>query len=271
MRGKVHCIIPDTQCKPGAPLEHLLWASDYIADRRPDVLIHVGDHWDMQSLSTYDRGKRAAEGRRYKLDIMAGNKGMDLLMSRLVQQRSYRPRKVFCVGNHEERMDRAANETPQLFGHIGMHDTNLRRYGWEVVPFLKPIKIDGVTYAHYFYNPNSGKPYGSQPVSRVKEVGFSFTMGHQQGKAQGERYLPDGTAQRALIVGSYYQHDEDYKGPQGNEHWRGIIIKHEVCRGNYDLMEVSLGYLQRRFYRKHPRASRKPIVVTMKDLPADVA
>jgi hypothetical protein len=53
--------------------------------------------------------------------------------------------------------------------------------------------------------------------------------------------------QRGLIVGSYYQHDEDYKGPQGNHHWRGIIVKHEVRDGNYDMMEVSMDFLRERY------------------------
>jgi hypothetical protein len=50
---------------------------------------------------------------------------------------------------------------------------------------------------------------------------------------------------RGLIVGSFYQHDEEYKGYQGNNHWRGCIMKHEVKDGNYCLLELSLNYLLR--------------------------
>jgi hypothetical protein len=50
-----------------------------------------------------------------------------------------------------------------------------------------------------------------------------------------------------LVAGSFYQHSEAYKGPQGNGHWHGIIFKHEVCEGNYDLMELSLNYLKRKY------------------------
>ena len=32
--GNRHLIIPDTQCKPGVPLNHLLWLGDYIADKQ---------------------------------------------------------------------------------------------------------------------------------------------------------------------------------------------------------------------------------------------
>ena len=52
-----HMFVPDTQVKPGVPTDHLRWAGRYILERKPDVVIHAGDHWDMESLSSWDRGK----------------------------------------------------------------------------------------------------------------------------------------------------------------------------------------------------------------------
>lgn len=263
-----HLIIPDTQCKPNVPLEHLLWLGDYIVDKKPETIIHLGDHWDMPSLSEYDRGKKAAEGKTYYDDIAAGNMGLDLLMRPIMEynekarrnhEKLYKPRLVFCVGNHEERIMRHVNAHRHLEHHIGYHDFNLEQYGFEVYDFLHIVNVDGIAYAHYFPNPNSGKPWGGAALLRLKNIGFSFTMGHQQGKQQAERFLQDGTAQRALIVGSYYQHDEDYKGPQGNYHWRGVVIKHEVTAGNYDLMEVSMDFLKRRYMAKYPEQDHKHI------------
>jgi hypothetical protein len=266
--GNRHLVIPDTQCKPGVPLEHLLWLGDYIADKRPETIVHLGDHWDMPSLSEYDKGKKVAEGRRYSADIAAGNLGLDLLMrpiqnlnARLREKHEplYKPRKVFTLGNHEQRIQRHVNANAHLAGKIGYHDFNLKQHGWEVHDFLQLVNVDGIAYAHYFPNPNSGKPWGGAVLLRLKNIGFSFTMGHQQGKQQAERYLQDGTAQRGLVIGSYYQHDEEYKGPQGNYHWRGVIMKHEVTEGNYDLMEVSLNYLRNRYLEKYPNRKHKRI------------
>jgi hypothetical protein len=76
-----HGVIPDTQAKPHVHLQHMKWAGDYFAEKKPDVLVHVGDHWDMPSLSHYDKGTMAAEGRAYEDDIKAGNLAMDLLMA----------------------------------------------------------------------------------------------------------------------------------------------------------------------------------------------
>src|SRR5512135_2199363 len=82
MRNKTirHFVIPDTQCKPGVPLDHLTWAGNYCAEKQPDVIIHIGDHWDMPSLSSYDVGKKEFEGRRYVDDIEAGLRGMELFL-----------------------------------------------------------------------------------------------------------------------------------------------------------------------------------------------
>lgn len=247
-----HFVIPDTQCKPGGDTQHLTGAGNYIAAKQPDRIIHLGDHWDMPSFSSYDKGKKRAEGQRYKADIEAGNTAMDVLMQPIhdlqaKQRRSkkpvYKPDMHFLIGNHEERIMRYCEEHPEMDEHIGYHDFNASEHGFEVHEFNDPIVLDGVSYAHFFYNPNTGNPYGGMCSTRLKNIGFSFTMGHQQGKDQAERYLSNGAAHRALVVGSFYQHEEHYKGPQGNEHWRGCIYKHEVRDGNYDIMELSLRYL----------------------------
>jgi hypothetical protein len=77
---RTHLIIPDTQAKLGVPTDHLRWIGEYIVERKPDVVIHLGDHADMPSLSSYDVGKRDFEGRRYADDIEASaDKAFDVL------------------------------------------------------------------------------------------------------------------------------------------------------------------------------------------------
>lgn len=252
-----HLVIPDTQVKPGVPIDHLRWIGLYILDRRPDVVVHLGDHWDMPSLSSYDTGKLAMEGRRYAEDVRAGNQALRLLTAPLDQfnygrrrreQPEYLPRLVMLRGNHEDRVRRAVEEAGHLDGAIGIDD--LRAPGWEVHDFLCPVFIDGIGYSHYWANPMSGRPYGGMIETRLKTIGHSFTMGHVQTLQTGLRYIHGSNGprqQRGLVAGACYLHQEDYKGPQGNAHWRGVIVKHEVRDGAYDLMEVSLDYLCRKY------------------------
>jgi hypothetical protein len=246
-RKPTHLIIPDTQCKPDVPLDHLLWAGKYIAERKPDVVVHLGDHWDLPSLSSYEtKGARYFEGKRLRADIEAGNRGLELLMEGMG---GFRPaRMVLLRGNHEDRLTRAINESPTLLdGLVGFGDFSDARLGWEVVDYLVPIEIDGVTYSHFFPQPLSGRPYGGNIETMIKNIGFTFTCGHTQGLWWGRRELGNGAVRIGLVAGSFYQHDEDYKTVQGNHHWRGLIVKHEVADGAYDPMMVSMQYLQRRF------------------------
>src|SRR5574340_857793 len=89
-----HCVIPDCQVRDGVPLEHLAWAGRYIAEKKPDVIVCIGDFADLPSLSSYDVGKRAAENKRYKYDLDAAHKAMELLMSPIVTEKDYNPRLV---------------------------------------------------------------------------------------------------------------------------------------------------------------------------------
>jgi len=247
-----HFVIPDTQVKKGVPTDHLRAAGNYVVARQPDVIIHLGDHWDMPSLSSYDKGTKKAEGRTYQDDIEAGIDGMIEFMKPIWKynakraknkKKQYRPRLVFLLGNHEERIMRHVNANPELAGKCSYDDLTLEDMGWEVHDFLEMVEIDGVMYSHFFANPNTGRPWGGVARTRLNNIGFTFTMGHQQGKDLAEKHLANGKALRALIVGSFYQHDEEYKGYQGNEHYRGCIYKHEVKDGDYCLMELSLKYL----------------------------
>lgn len=254
-RSRTHLVIPDTQVKPGVPTDHLGWIGLYILDRRPDVIVHLGDHWDMPSLSTYDRGKLAMEGRRLDEDIAAGNDALDLIIgptrrhnARLRTLKPYEPDWELLRGNHEDRLRRYIEEHGELDGAVGFDD--LLSPGWRVHDFLKPVFLDGVGYSHFWANPMSGRPYGGMIETRLRTIGHSFTMGHVQTLQTGVRYVhgPNGPRQqRGLVAGACYLHDEDYKGPQGNAHWRGVIVKHEVQDGSYDLMEVSLDYLCRKY------------------------
>ena len=250
-----HFVIPDTQCKTGVKLNHLTAAGNYIVDKQPSTIIHLGDHWDMPSLSCYEKkGSKYFEGKNYLKDVEAGLEGMELLLDPInkynekckkEKKKGYTPRMIFIPGNHEDRVNRAVKADPVLDGVISTKQFELEKYGWEVPEYLKPVNVDGVMYAHYFYNPMTGKPYGGRAHTRLNNVGFSFTMGHQQGLDVALKPLANGKMLRGLVAGSFYQHDEDYKGPQGNDHWRGCIYKHEVKDGNYCLMELSMDYLLR--------------------------
>ena len=223
-----------------------------MAEKLPDVIVHLGDHWDMASLSDYDKGKKCYEGRTYENDILSGLEGMELLhkgITRLNKNRrksgkkQYTPRKIFLIGNHEQRTERAIESDRKLEGTIGYHKYQLEQTGWQVIPYLKPVCIEEIYFSHFFHPPHNSQPYGGKASTKLSNIGFSFVMGHQQGLDVALKHLSNGKTIRGLVAGSFYQHDEGYKGPQGNHHWRGTLMLHEVKEGNYNLLEISMSYL----------------------------
>lgn len=249
-----HLFIPDVQAKEGVPLSHLAWAGQYIIDKRPDVVVIIGDFSDMPSLSSYDKGKKSFEGRRYKKDIAAARLAMDTLLGplkrhnahmRKVKQAQYRPRLVLTLGNHEERIKRAVENQAELEDVIGYHD--LPYEDWEVHDYLMPVVIDGVLYTHFLANPMTGRPYTGSALNQLNKVQHSFCVGHKQTLDHATYFTPLGKQTTGIIAGAFYQHDEEYKGYQGNAHWRGVVMLHDVHEGQFDPMFVSIEYLKRRY------------------------
>jgi hypothetical protein len=156
------------------------------------------------------------------------------------------PERHITLGNHEDRISRAVESDAKLDGFLTLEALDYGRSGWTVHPYLEPLFLDGIAYAHFFYHPNTGRAYSGMAETRLRTMGHSFTQGHQQGFQTAQRSVL-GRRQRALIAGSCYLHVEDYRGPQARDEWRGILVCHEVSDGNYDLMEVSLNYLCRRY------------------------
>ena len=243
-----HLVIPDTQAKPDVPDDHFTALGHYIVAKQPEVIVHIGDHWDMPSLSSYDEDKAGFDQRDYMDDIDAGNEAMAKLFAPIDaynkrKRNRYEPRLVFTMGNHEQRVDRVT-ET-----HIGARFRNavtrdhFHLARWEVVPFLKPIRIDGIWFCHYFVAPRSGRAYGGNAQYKLNKLKFSYVMGHVQDMGVALEYLNNGQRIRGLQAGTFYQHDEEYHGSQGGHYWRGVHMLHEVRRGNYDHMEISLNFL----------------------------
>lgn len=250
-----HLIIPDVQVKPGIDVSYLRHIGEYIVEKKPEVIICIGDFADMPSLSSYDVGKKTFEGRRYKSDIEATHRAMETLLAPLEaynenarknHKERYKPRLVMTLGNHEERILRAINNDSKLDGTIGLGDLHYEEFGWEVYPFLDVVVVDGVAYSHYFVTGVAGRPCTTAQVQLNKKH-MSCVAGHQQGLQIATGYRGDGKRLTSVIAGSCYEHNEDYMGPQGNKHWRGILVAHNVTEGEFDLMTVSLDYLQKKY------------------------
>jgi hypothetical protein len=248
-----HLWIPDTQVRQGVPTKHIEALGNYIEEKRFEKIIVAGDWWDMPATSNFN-SMREQENLRVLDDINSGNRAMRLLWKAVNKRnktvagwkkKQYQPEKHFLYGNHEVHLERLWEKDPRLEGIIGYDALELE--GFKTYPFLEPVNIDGILYCHYFANPMSGRPYGGMIETRLKNIGNSFTQGHAQSFKYGELEFAGGVRRIGLVAGAFYMHDEAYKGPYGNHHWRGVVVKNEVKDGAYDIMKVSLDYLLRKY------------------------
>jgi hypothetical protein len=250
-----HLIVPDTQIRPGVPTDHIDWAAQAIVEYMPDVVVVLGDWWDFHSLNGHEeKGSAVMENSRYKDDLDVGNEAFRRLVAPMNAERERRtrrkikrwePRRVFLDGNHEFRADRVATNDPKWQGVIGSH--NCETLDFERHRFLEIVDIDGIAYSHFFQSAHSKHAIGGSIENRLNKIGRSFVMGHQQGLLYGIKQFPGNLTRHGLVAGSFYQHDEGYRGPQGNGEWRGIVVLNEVHDGQYDVMPLSLEYLRRKF------------------------
>ena len=250
-----HLVIPDCQVKPEVDTDYLTHIGKYIAEKRPEKIICLGDFADMPSLSSYDVGKKSFEGRRYKKDIEAAHKAMDKLFApidklnqelKASHKKQYAPEQHMLLGNHEHRINRAVNSDAKLEGTLGIEDLCYEDWGWKVYDFLDVVVLDGIAYSHYFVTGVAGRP-ASTAAAQLRKTNMSCIAGHQQGRQVAYATKADGKTITSIIAGSCYTHNEDYLGKQGNKHWRGILMLHEVDDGAFDEMWVSLKYLEEKY------------------------
>lgn len=205
-----HLILPDVQSKPGHDFAYLNKIGRYIVDKQPEVIVQIGDFADMESLSSYDMGKKSFEGRRYKADIEASHEAMTALLSPMWEynnrakrnkEKQYRPELILTLGNHENRINRAVNDSPQLEGVLSVDDLQYSSFGWDVKPFLDVVVVDGVAYSHYFVTGVAGRP-ASTAAAQLRKANMSCVAGHQQGKQVAYATRADGKTVTSIIAGS---------------------------------------------------------------------
>lgn len=247
--GKRIAVIPDMQVKPGIDLSYAERIGRYLADKKPDIIVCGGDFADMPSLSSYELpGSKGMEGQRYKEDILSVQTAMRMMMAPIKKEMEsgWEPKLILTLGNHEDRIDRAIKATPKLDGVIGLPDLHYEEWGWEVHPFLKPVVVEGIVFAHYFCSGVMGRPITTARALLNKKHMSCFAF-HQQGRDIAFGTRADGTQMIAIICGSAYEHDEGYLNPQTNNHWRGLYILNDVVDGAFEENAVSLKYLKRKY------------------------
>ena len=58
--------VPDQHAHPDHNNDRADWLGKFILDRKPDIVVNMGDTFDLPSLSSFDRGKASFHGASYE-------------------------------------------------------------------------------------------------------------------------------------------------------------------------------------------------------------
>ena len=242
-------VIADPQVVLGAPDQHLRSLSKYIWKHKPKDIIHIGDHWDFPSLSAY-ASALDMEGRRLVDDLEGGINALELISeetnkrNRIGKKKPYRPNKHFIMGNHEFRLNRFIERNPILAGFVDLQKI-VEGLGWSVNDYLDPLWIDDICFIHYLPNPESSRAVGGSIENKLNKFPHSFVHGHQQKYQYGRRQNMQGKPHFGVCAGSFYMHDEGYRGANNTE-LRGFVhLRHFKNRFGYDDYDVEFVSMER--------------------------
>jgi len=200
----------------------------FIAKERPEVIVCIGDMADMPSLSSYDRGTKGFEGRRYRKDVTSVIDAQEKLFAPIKKIRGYKPQLHMCLGNHEDRITRAINASPELDGAIGIEDLKYKEFGWKVTPFKRCVTIKGITFSHYFTSGVGGRPISSVHIgyALITKLHCSAVQGHSHLYDHAEQTRPDGQKVFGLAAGcfSHPNYTETWCRDTEYQWWRGVIM-----------------------------------------------
>ena len=216
-------------------------------------MVNLGDAADLPSLCSYDKGKRSYHGKTYRADIESHLDFQDRIWAPVRARRKKLPRAIFCIGNHEWRIEKALDLSPELVGSISLGDLQLERWYDDVVEYngTTPgsVEVDGVTYAHYFVSGLMGRPVGGEhhAHSLLKRTLQSATAGHSHLLDFNVLTRTDGRKVLGCVAGVYQDFPADFAGESQKMWWSGVVFKHNVEDGVYDPTFISLNQLKKTY------------------------
>lgn len=246
-------VIPDQHAHPDYNNDRADYLGKFIADLKPDVVINLGDGADLPSLSSYDKGKASFHGRNYQADIDAHLDFQDRLWSPIRKLKKKLPFRVYLEGNHEHRIKKALEYSPELEGEkfgMSFKDLDLDYYYNVSVEYdggtPGVFQYDGVNYAHFFVSGLMGRPIGGEnhAASLIKKQFASCTCGHSHTADFAIRTDTHGKKLLGLVAGVYQDYDSPWAGSVNRLWWDGVVVKRNVQDGVYDPQFVSLHSLR---------------------------
>ncbi len=262
----------DAHVEPGQDLSRFDALGNFIAEKKPNIIVDGGDFSSIGSLSDWDSDKRRKmELRRYANDIEATNEAINRMYAPLVKLQSrarrhkakmYRPRKVKIQGNHEYRVDRYLDYNPVMEGtidysrDISFGDVEFSEYSY--IPFMSPHEqsasfINGVAFTHGPRNRAgliSSKYVSARALADAFECSVVFGHTHRFVRDSLLRVRGDGSrpVHVALNGGCFFEDIPEYALNNANDYYPCVLILDLYEEGKFRIEEeVPLDLLKKEY------------------------
>lgn len=159
-------VIGDRHQAPGTETETLYWINSLIKDNDYDRIVIMGDWWDFNSVSFYDKNDTIGGKMKpvFKADLDAGAEALDIVLHGVNDKTEL----DFIEGNHEYRIFRYEDSNPEVEGCLtdayisAIVDRGLRYH-----EFRSVVMIDGVGFVHVPYGAYGKEIRGKYPETVI--------------------------------------------------------------------------------------------------------
>jgi len=205
--GETLLIIPDAHAHPEHDNARFDALGKWVAREKPDYVVCLGDWWDLPSINSH-ASARDKEGHRVRADLESGWDAMRRFVAPWWES-SYAPKRaVFCMGNHEARIESLASLHPEWEGAVpdsAYMTRGLESFGWEVHGFKSIVDVCGYAVSHFLPSGVMGRAVSgvNQARSLIMHgresaiVGHSHVYGHHIDTSYLDRRL------QGIVAGCY--------------------------------------------------------------------
>ena len=247
-------VIPDRHNDPRHPhrLACTTWIARLGSERRPTVVVDLGDAITMDSCSRHDRNE-TLKG-RLKPSIRADLDNHLAMHQAFERGRAsdWRPKRIKTRGNHENRLWDFENNHPESEGtHTHEYAQQLLQFGWMERPFGEFAYVEGVAFTHAPIN-GMGRPMGGK--TSTHRAGGMLTSSLVHGHTHQLQIFNDakmGQQERISVVQAGcalpYGEYEHYASTGPGGWWWGVLMM-TVWGGQItDIEAISMLSLRERY------------------------
>ena len=246
-------MIPDAHSHADFSNDRFDTLGKFAADLQPDIVVNIGDWFDMPSLCSYDKGTRGFEGRRFWKDLEHGIDAQERFVHFLRRRKRKLPRFVALEGNHEYRLTKAINHDPVMLEGIPT-DFGFKDRGWEYFPYNGStpaiVSIEGINFAHYITTAGTDRAVSAehQSYNVLQRSMVSTVVGHKHIADWTRRVDGNGKTIQAICAGWFGDYIPNYAGESAKHWWSGVVVLDQVDgTGYFEHRFISLRTLEKEY------------------------